>query len=156
MRRLSAASTALRGACATQVAIPMGFPGNRLDTDGHSINDKAMKDFRDLDVLHAAHDLVVEFHDISQSFPNDDSFGVTSAITRASLAIPRSIANGCGRGSDAALGKAMERAAGFTSELEYLVLLAGEIGLIDEETLEEIALTLDDFKKRLSEELAEL
>lgn len=115
-----------------------------------------MKDFRELDVLHAAHDLVVEIHDISQSFSDDDSFAVGRSIARTALAIPRSIVHGCGRGGDPELAQGIETAAGYTSELEYLVLLAGEIGLIDEETLEELTASLGDFKNRLTEELAEL
>lgn len=115
-----------------------------------------MRDFRDLGALHAAHDLVVEIHDISQSFPNDDSFGVTTAISRSALAIPRSIAHGCGQDGDENLSNALINAAGYTSELEYLVLLAGELGLIDEETLEELAVSLGGFKKQLEEDLADL
>ncbi|MDH3700552.1 MAG: four helix bundle protein [Alphaproteobacteria bacterium] len=115
-----------------------------------------MRDFRDLGALHAAHDLVVEIHDISQSFPSDDSFGVTRAIARSALAIPRSIAHGCGQDGDVGLSNALENAAGYTCELEYLVLLAGELGLMDEETIEELASTLVGFKKQLEEDLADL
>lgn len=115
-----------------------------------------MKDFRELDVLHAAHDLVVEIHDISQSFPDNEPFGVATAIARTALAIPRSIVNACGRGTDDALKAGLEEAAGFASELEYLMLFAGEIGLVDDETLEELAGPLTEFKTRLSEELGEL
>ena len=115
-----------------------------------------MRDFRELDVLHAAHDLVVEVHDISQSFPDDDPFGVGLAITRTALAIPRSIVNACGRSSDDDLKQGLENAAGYASELEYLMLLGGEIGLLDEETLEEAAGVLVEFKTRLSDELAQL
>ena len=115
-----------------------------------------MRDFRELDVLHAAHDVVVEIHDISQSFDDDDSFGVGLAITRTTLAIPRSIVNGCGRSSDDDLKQGLENAAGYAGELEYLLLLGGEIGLLDEETLAEITGVLTEFKARLAEELAQL
>lgn len=115
-----------------------------------------MKDFRDLDVLHAAHDLVVEVHDISQSFPENEPFGVTAAISQAALAIPRSIVIACGRGSDEDLKQGLEHASGYASELEYLMLLASEVGIIDDETLEELGTTLSTFKTRLAEELGEL
>ena len=72
-----------------------------------STDETAMMDFRDLDALHAAHDLVVEIHDISQSFGEGDDFGVTKAITRSALAIPRAIANGCGHGETDALADAV-------------------------------------------------
>jgi four helix bundle protein len=115
-----------------------------------------MKDFRDLDVLHAAHDLVVEIHDISQSFPDHDPFGVTQAIAAAALGIPRSIVHACGRGSDAELKQGMEQASGYTSELEYLMLLASEIGIVDDETIEELVATLTAFKTKLNDEIAVL
>jgi four helix bundle protein len=115
-----------------------------------------MRDFRELDVLHAAHDLVVEIHDISQSFPNPEPFGVGLAIGRTALAIPRSIVNACGRSSDDDLKQGLENAAGYAGELEYLILLGGEIGLLDEETLEEFSVILAEFKKRLADELAQL
>jgi len=100
--------------------------------------------------------MVVEIHDISQSFPNDDTFGVTHAVARTALAIPRSIVHGCGSGTDEDLKQGIENAAGYASELEYLVLLAGEIGLIDEETLGDVAVSLSELKTRIAEELAGL
>jgi four helix bundle protein len=115
-----------------------------------------MKDFRDLDVLHASHDMAVLIHDISQSFPDNEPFGLATAITGAALAVPRSIVNGCGRGTDEDLKIALQHASGHANELEYLMLLASEVGIVDEETLEEFAATLDDFKKRLTEELGAL
>lgn len=115
-----------------------------------------MKDFRDLDVLHASHDMAVLIHDISQSFPDNEAFGLGTAISNAALAVPRSIVNGCGRASDDALKQALDKASGFANELEYLMLLASEVGIVDEETLEEFAITLGDFKTRLTEALDSL
>jgi len=115
-----------------------------------------MRDFRDLDVLHASHDMAVLIHDISQSFPDNESFGLAAAITSAALAVPRSIVNGCGRGSDDDLKRALDEASGFANELEYLMLLASEVGIVDEETLEEFAIALGDFKTRMTEELGSL
>ena len=112
-----------------------------------------MKDFRELDVLHAAHDLVVEVHDISQSFPENDPFGIAGAISGAALAIPRSIVDGCGRGADADIKTGLERASGSASDLEYLMLLAGEVGFVDDETLEEFSVTLGEFRSRMAKEL---
>lgn len=112
-----------------------------------------MMDFRDLDALHAAHDLVVEIYDISQSFPDDDTFGVSQALAGTALAIPRVIANGCGNGGSDALAEALRTAAARTSELEYLILFANETGLIDEETLTEIVSRIDELKTRLQDTL---
>ncbi|MEM9681680.1 MAG: four helix bundle protein [Pseudomonadota bacterium] len=112
-----------------------------------------MKDFRELDVLHAAHDLVVEVHDISQSFPDKDPFGIVNAISGAALAIPRNIVDGCGRGDDDDIKGGLRLASGAASELEYLMLLAGEVGFVDDETLEEFSVTLGEFRSRMADEL---
>lgn len=115
-----------------------------------------MKDFRDLGALHAAHDLAIEIHDVAQSFPEKDGFGVTNAITRVALAVPRSIARGCGRGGEDGIAMALAEAGGYALELEYLILFAVEIGLIDEETLEDLTARLQEFKKELEASLADL
>ncbi|MBE88249.1 MAG: hypothetical protein CMM76_02265 [Rhodospirillaceae bacterium] len=95
-------------------------------------------DFRDLDALHAAHDLVVEIHDVSQSFPADNQFSLGKAICSASLQVPACLAEGCGRGGEEAIVEAIKNASGATARLEYFVLLAGQLGLIDEETLSDL------------------
>lgn len=125
-----------------------------LDRILYSDEYTAMKDFRDLDVLHASHDMAVLIHDISQSFPDNEPFGIAAAISNAALAVPRSIVNGCGRSADEDLKQALDEASGYASELEYLMLLASEVGIVDEETLEEFAATLDDFKTRMAKELS--
>lgn len=109
-----------------------------------------------MDVLHASHDLAVLVHDISQSFPDNEPFGLAAAIAESALAVPRSIVNGCGRESNDDLKRALDEASGFANELEYLMLLASEVGIVDEETLEEFAVTLAEFKTRMTEELGSL
>jgi four helix bundle protein len=107
-------------------------------------------DFRDLDALHAAHDLVVEIHDVSQSFPSDDQFTLGAAICAAALELPALLADGCGRTDGNALAETIDKASGLTSRLEYLILLAGELGLVDEETLGELGEVLAVLKSELA------
>lgn len=106
-------------------------------------------DFRDLDALHAAHDLAIEIHDVSQSFPADNQFTLGEAICTTALEIPASLAEGCGQGGDDNLQNAIIRANGLVQRLEYLILLAGQLGMIDEETLGELTELLDTLKAEL-------
>ena len=112
-------------------------------------------DFRDLNALHAAHDLVVEIHDVSQSFPADNQFSLGKAICSASLEVPACLAEGCGRGSEEALAEAIKNASGATARLEYFVLLAGQLGLIDEETLGDLTELVTDLKTELTKASAQ-
>lgn len=57
-------------------------------------------------------------------------FGLTSQIRRAVSSIPTNIAEGCGRRTNAELANFLNIASGSTSEVEYEILLASEIGYI--------------------------
>ena len=56
-----------------------------------------MKDFRDLDVWHKAHQLTLDAYRITASFPKQEMFGMTSQIRRAAVSIAANIAEGCGK-----------------------------------------------------------
>jgi four helix bundle protein len=60
-------------------------------------------------------------------------FGVTMQMRRTSTAIATRIAEGCGCDSDAVLAADLRRSASASSELEYLVLLARDLGYLEPE-----------------------
>ena len=57
---------------------------------------------------------------------------MSSQIRRASASIPTNIAEGCGRQGNAELNRFLQISAGSASELEYLLLLSRDLGLMDE------------------------
>jgi len=88
-----------------------------------------MKDFKKLKVWEWAHTLTLSVYDLTQESPKLAQYGLAAQMRRASIAISNNIAEGCGRGQEpgdwffhAALGSA--------ASLEYLMLLAFELGLI--------------------------
>ena len=85
-----------------------------------------MKDFRNLQVWEKAHKLTLSLYRATQSFPKEEVYGITSQLRRASSSIPTNIAEGCGRGSDAELGRFLQIAMGSASEVEYLALLVND------------------------------
>jgi four helix bundle protein len=62
-------------------------------------------------------------------FPKEELYGLTSEIRRSGSSIVANIAEGCGRGSDAELGRFLQIAMGSASELEYH-LLARDLRLL--------------------------
>ena len=56
-----------------------------------------MKNFRDLQVWDKAHKLTLEAYKITQAFPREELYGLTSQIRRSSASIGANIAEGCGR-----------------------------------------------------------
>ena len=68
-----------------------------------------MKDFRKLDVWGKAHHLALEVYRATNGFPAQERYGLTSQMRRAATSIPTNIAEGCGRGGDAELGRFLGR-----------------------------------------------
>jgi len=91
-----------------------------------------MRDFRSVKVWEKGHKLTLAVYHVTKKFPSDERFGLTSQMRRASSSIPTNIAEGCGRAGDAELARFMQISMGSASELEYLILLAQDLNLIDQ------------------------
>jgi four helix bundle protein len=71
-------------------------------------------------------------YEATQDFPKQELYGLTAQLRRAAASIPANIAEGCGRSGNAELGRFLQIAMGSTSELEYHLLLARDLGLLPE------------------------
>ena len=59
-----------------------------------------INDYKNLQVWQKAIELVTQIYKITQNFPKEERFGITSQIQRASVSIPSNIAEGKMRGGD--------------------------------------------------------
>ena len=85
-----------------------------------------------------------------KTFPKEEMFGVTNQMRRASVSIPSNIAEGCGRGSDAELGRFSQIALGSASELEYQILLSKDLEYLTTDAYNELTNKITEVKKMLS------
>jgi four helix bundle protein len=92
-----------------------------------------MSNYEDLNVWKISHKLVLDIYKATVHFPKDELYGLTSQIRRAAYSIPCNIAEGYGRGSDAQICQFLIIAKGSASELEYELLLAKDLGYLEEE-----------------------
>jgi four helix bundle protein len=69
-----------------------------------------------------AMDLVTEIYQVSQKFPKEEMFALTSQLRRASVSIPSNIAEGQGRSSRKEFLYFLGNAKGSLSEVETQVL----------------------------------
>jgi four helix bundle protein len=90
------------------------------------------RDFRELQVWEKAHALTLGVYRVTGRFPKDEQFGLTAQMRRAATSIPTNIAEGCGRSGDAELNRFLHIASGSARELEYQLLLARDLGLVEE------------------------
>ncbi|MDP1677631.1 MAG: four helix bundle protein [Bacteroidota bacterium] len=91
-----------------------------------------MQNLKNLLVWQKAHLLVKEVYVVSNDFPKEELYGITSQLRRAAVSIPTNIAEGSGRGSDADFKRFLQIAFGSTSEVEYLIFLSKELQFISE------------------------
>jgi four helix bundle protein len=108
-----------------------------------------MKDFRSLKVWEKAHLLTLKSYKVTEKFPREELYGLTSQIRRACVSIPTNIAEGCVRSSDADFSRFLYIALGSTSELEYLMLLSMDLKIIKNELHVELNNEVNEIKKML-------
>lgn len=92
-----------------------------------------MKDFRDLKVWQAAHELTLDVYRATNALPPEERYGLLPQLRRAAVSIPANIAEGCGRRGDRDFARFLQIAMGSASELEYLLLLSHDLGWLAEE-----------------------
>ena len=91
-----------------------------------------MKDFKELRVWSKAHELTVLVYKLTRAFPKDEVYGLTSQVRRSAASVGANIAEGCGRHSDGEMTRFLQIARGSASETEYHLLLAKDLGFLQE------------------------
>lgn len=93
------------------------------------------QDYRNLKVWQEAMDLVVSCYRLTDTFPAQERFGLTSQLQRAAASIPANIAEGQGRGYDGEFLKHLAIALGSLFELETHLEIARRLGYLQEKAL---------------------
>ncbi len=109
-----------------------------------------VKDFRDLQVWQKAHQLTLMVYRLTASFPRDERYGLTSQLRRSSSSIAANLAEGCGRNGDAELARFCSIAMGSASELEYHLLLARDLNLVNTADSAALAKQTSEVKRMLT------
>ena len=109
-----------------------------------------MKDFRTLKVWEKAHALTLAMYRSTADFPKQEMYALTSQIQRAAVSIPANIAEGCGKDSDAELKRYFLISMGSASELEYLLILANDLGYLPKNTFQSMTNDLVEIRKMLN------
>jgi four helix bundle protein len=105
-----------------------------------------MKDFRSLKVWEKSHLLTLAVYKASAGFPTREMYGLTSQLRRACMSVPSNIAEGCGRHGDTELARFLQIA----SETEYQLLLAHDLGYLDDDTHNRLTRDTTEVKQMLT------
>lgn len=115
-----------------------------------------MHNFRKLKAWNASFTFTKQVYKVTNKFPKEEVFGLTSQIRRSAVSIPSNIAEGCGRGTDKQLMHFLDIAQGSACELETQLLLAMEMTYMTKnegdvliQKLQEVQKMIQGFKKTL-------
>lgn len=93
-----------------------------------------MSNFRNLLIWQKSMVLVTKIYTVTNNFPKEEVFGLTSQIKRSAISIPSNIAEGLGRESSKELLRFLKISIGSLFELQTQLEIAKNIIYLDEET----------------------
>jgi four helix bundle protein len=97
-----------------------------------------MQSFKNLKVWEKAHMLTLDVYRSTKCFPREELYGLTSQMRRSSASIGANIAEGVCRKGDLEFGRFLRIAMGSASELEYHLLLAHDLALLNTQDYQRI------------------
>jgi four helix bundle protein len=105
--------------------------------------------FRELTVWHGAMQLTVAVYRLSQEFPREEQFGLTSQIRRAVVSIPSNIAEGQGRASKGEFRQFVGVARGSNCEVQTQLEIARALNFGRPERICEAEALSEEIRKML-------
>jgi four helix bundle protein len=108
------------------------------------------QDFHDLTVWQRAIDLTVCIYKLTQRFPKEETYGLTSQLRRASVSIASNIAEGRGRLNPGEFRQFLGIALGSAFEVQTQLLVARRLELGNEKAIGEATALCDEVSKMLT------
>ena len=97
-----------------------------------------MQRFTELRVWAQSHALALAIYKATGEFPTEERFGLVSQVRRAAVSVAANIAEGSKRQSNRDYGHFLNLAEGSVAEVEELVMLSRDLGLLTAETAAEL------------------
>jgi four helix bundle protein len=109
-----------------------------------------MHQFKELLIWKKSRLFCSKIYSITSIFPNEEKFGITNQLRRASVSIPSNIAEGSSRNSNKDFARFLEIAIGSAYEVETQLLISSDLGFINEESTIELTKMLEEIIKMTS------
>ena len=106
--------------------------------------------FEKLDVWQRSRELTKEIYKISESFPSEERFGLTSQIRRATVSISSNLAEGTSRPSGKDKARFTEIAFGILMEALNQLITAKDLDCIDETEINSLRPLFEEVSNKLN------
>ena len=108
-----------------------------------------VQSYKELVAWNKAMELVTEIYQITQDFPKEELFGLTSQLRRATVSIPSNIAEGKGRLSKGEFLQFLGHAKASLAELETQILIAQNLHYLSEVETNKLLIIIEEVGKVL-------
>ena len=109
-----------------------------------------MHQFKELGIWKKSRVFCSDVYSITSTFPNEEKFGLTNQLRKASVSIPSNIAEGSSRNSNKDFSRFLEIAIGSAYEVETQLIIASDLGFIDSEKSISLSNQLTEIIKMIS------
>lgn len=108
-----------------------------------------MHNYKELKVWQKGRELVKFIYELTKILPKEEIYSLTSQIRRAVISIPSNIAEGAGHFSDKEFSRFLEIAYASSCELDTQIILAFDLEYIDQKSLNDSAVFIEEIQKML-------
>jgi len=108
-----------------------------------------MHNYKEMKIWQKGRMLVKEIYLLTQKFPSEERFGLTSQARRAVVSIPLNISEGAGRGTDKDFSHFLDMARGSVNEVETLIFLSNDLEYISNEEVNHLLEKTDELGKMI-------
>lgn len=105
---------------------------------------------KNLDVWKRSIDRVTSVYQISESFPEIETFGITNQMRRAAVSVPSNIAEGACRQSNKEYIQFLYIALGSVMELETQLIITYNLSYLDEKNFNKLSEEISEIGKMLN------
>jgi len=109
-----------------------------------------MHNYKKLKIWEKSMELSLSVYQVTNTFPSEERFGLTSQIRRCAVSIPSNIAEGSSRDSSKDFSRFLRISIGSSFELETQLLLSKELGFLSERNFDHVKDILDEVQKMLN------
>lgn len=108
-----------------------------------------MHNYKKLKIWIKARTLVKEVYMITEQYPQEEKYGLTSQIRRAAISISSNIAEGSGKESEKEFNRFLEIAYSSAFELESQIILSEDLNFISHDDSSKILTQIQEIQKMI-------
>lgn len=105
---------------------------------------------QDMDVFKLSHSLTIEIYKLTEKFPPEEKFGLSTQMRRSAYSIPMNIIEGASRLGTKEYRQFVGIARGSAGEMSYQLLLSKDLGYLSEQAYVSLKERYDRVAKMLT------